>query len=78
MAANNEDGIVTKICYICGSMNSTVTCQQCNKMLCISCDRLYHSHPTRTKHIRNIKDTHQVKVKGRLQIVQHVEQNNYS
>ncbi|XP_057670807.1 E3 ubiquitin-protein ligase lubel isoform X3 [Diorhabda carinulata] len=39
-------------CQLCGSSASSVHCDQCKQIFCLSCDDMYHRHPKRQTHTR--------------------------
>ncbi|XP_004698547.1 E3 ubiquitin-protein ligase RNF31 [Echinops telfairi] len=41
-------------CFLCGSAPGTMHCPACKQALCSACDYLFHGHPSRAHHLRQM------------------------
>lgn len=60
-----HQGAAAKVhkCELCGSLMPKYRCAQCNnQLLCASCDEMYHRHPKRKTHSREVTFIYWIKI----------------
>ncbi|KAM5234891.1 E3 ubiquitin-protein ligase RNF31 [Ctenodactylus gundi] len=52
LTTSSASGPTPGPCFLCGSAPGTLHCPACKQISCPTCDRLFHGHPSRARHLR--------------------------